>query len=90
MKNKVKSFSALRRSCSPLPTRGVILCTPTANATAAIARPRSLHVVESAPAALRRYEDAVMALLAEVSIFRLDEREALGTFYGWDLRRIAQ
>ena len=64
----------LRISCNPLPIRGVILETPTAKATAAITRPRSFHVVDSTAAALRRYEEARMALLADVSIFPLDNQ----------------
>lgn len=41
---------------------------PTAKEAAAMATPRSFHVVDSTPAAKRRYEDAVMALLAETSV----------------------
>lgn len=40
----------------------------TANETDAMAKPRSFHVVESTPAAFKRYSDAVIALLADVSI----------------------
>lgn len=39
----------------------------TANDTEAMAKPRSFHVVESTPAAFKRYSDAVIALLADVS-----------------------
>jgi len=42
---------------------------PTANAVAAIANPLSFHVVDSTPAALRRYDAQVMALLADTSGF---------------------
>jgi hypothetical protein len=41
---------------------------PTEKAAAAMATPRNFHVVDSTPAAKRRYEDAVMALLADTSV----------------------
>lgn len=68
MNSSVKSFTALRISCKPLPMRGATECMPTAKAAAAMATLRSFHVVDSTPAAKRRYEDAVMALLAETSV----------------------
>ena len=67
MKSSVNSLTALIISCRPLPMRGATEWIPTAKAAAAMATPRSFHVVDSTPAAKRRYEDAVMALLAETS-----------------------
>ena len=54
MKNKVKSFTALRISWRALPIRGATAWIPIANAAAAIATPRRFQVVESTPAAKRR------------------------------------
>ena len=68
MNSSVNSLTALRISCRPLPIRGATEWMPTAKAAAAMATPRSFQVVDSTPAAKRRYEDAVMALLAETSV----------------------
>lgn len=69
MKNRIKSLTALIISCKCLPTRGTKVCIPTANALAAMAKPLSFHVVDSTPAALRRYDAQVIALLADTSSF---------------------
>lgn len=65
MNSNVKSLTMLSKSCIARPSRGAQVWTPTANDTAAIASPRSFQVVESTPAADRRYSEAVIALLAE-------------------------
>lgn len=67
MKSRIKSLTALKTSCRPLPTRGATVCMPTENAAAAIANPLSFHVVDSTPPALRRYEAQVIALPADTS-----------------------
>lgn len=53
MKSSVNSFTADKTSWMPLPTRGATVWTPTEKTAPAMATPRSVHVVESTPAATR-------------------------------------
>ena len=67
MKKRVKILTTDKRSDIHLPIRGVTAWTPHEKKAPAMATPRSFHVVDSAPAATRRYEEKVMALLADTS-----------------------